>query len=166
MVVTLLLSAVLSRSTSVPLVEVLDKEALSLAISPGACPHHTWQAIVMGAKRVLSTLVELSAKNEGGPMKFATRFSRKELLLNFSLSRPKKQRGGKRRHMVGCVLDFFWLKLFNFTNIVATFDAREQNTLRIHQATLVWVPVRTVFSRGMRHLVQVGSKCFLRIDQI
>jgi hypothetical protein len=53
MVVTLLSSAVLSRSTSVPLVEALDKEALSLAIFPGACPHHTWQAIVMGAKRVL-----------------------------------------------------------------------------------------------------------------
>lgn len=38
MVVTLLPSAVLSRSTSVPLVEVLDKEALSLAIFPELVP--------------------------------------------------------------------------------------------------------------------------------
>ena len=38
MIVTLLFSAVLSGSTSVPLVEVLDKGALSLAISPELVP--------------------------------------------------------------------------------------------------------------------------------
>ena len=38
MIVTLLFSAVLSGSTSVPLVEVLDKGALSLAIFPELVP--------------------------------------------------------------------------------------------------------------------------------
>jgi hypothetical protein len=38
MVVTLLFPPVLSRSTSVPLVEVLDKEAPSLAIFPELVP--------------------------------------------------------------------------------------------------------------------------------
>ena len=45
--VRLLFSKVLSRSTSVPLVEVLDKEAMSHTRSPGACPHHMWQVIVI-----------------------------------------------------------------------------------------------------------------------
>jgi hypothetical protein len=120
MVVTLLSSAVLSRSTSVPLVEVLDKEALSLAIFPELVPIIRGKQSSWVQNGSFSTLVELSAKNEDGPMKFATHFSCKELLLNFYVSRPKNQRGGKRRHMVGCALEFFWLKLFNFTNIVAT----------------------------------------------
>jgi hypothetical protein len=111
MVVTLLLPAVSSWSTSVPLVEVLDKEALSLAIFPELVPIIRGKQSSWVQNGSFSTLVELSAKNEDGPMKFATHFSCKELLLNFYVSRPKNQRGGKRRHMVGWALEFFWLKL-------------------------------------------------------
>jgi hypothetical protein len=50
MPVRLLLCTVLSRSVSVPLVEVLDKGAMSLALSAGACPHHMWQATVMARR--------------------------------------------------------------------------------------------------------------------
>ena len=113
MVVTLLLSAVLSRSTSVPLVEVLDKEALSLAIFPELVPIIRGKQSSWVQKGSFSSLAELSAKNEDGPMKFATRFGRKELLLNFYLSRPKKQRGGERRHTVGCA-GIFLAQTFNF----------------------------------------------------
>jgi hypothetical protein len=100
MVVTLLFPAVMSSSTSVPLVEVLDKEALSLAHFPGACPIIVANNRHGCKKGLFSTLPELSAKNEGGPMKFVTCFSRKGLLLSFYLSRPKRQRGGERRHTV------------------------------------------------------------------
>ena len=124
MVVTLLSSAVLSRSTSVPLVEVLDKEALSLAIFPELVPIIRGKQSSWVQKGSFSSLAELSAKNEDGPMKFATRFSRKELLLDFYLSRPKKQRGGERRHVVGCAL----AQTFNFRNIVATLSKHVENT--------------------------------------
>src|ERR1700722_7767259 len=113
MVVTLLSSAVLSRSTSVPLVEVLDKEALSLAIFPELVPIIRGKQSSWVQKGPFQPLLELSAKSEDCPMKFATCFSRKELLLSFYLSRPKRQRGGKRRHMVGCTLEIFGLKTFN-----------------------------------------------------
>jgi hypothetical protein len=53
MVVTLLSTAVLSRSTSVPLVEVLDKEALSLAIFPELVPIIRGKQSSWGAKCVL-----------------------------------------------------------------------------------------------------------------
>ena len=128
MVVTLLLSAILSRSTSVPLVEVLDKEALSLAIFPELVPIIRGKQSSWVQNASFSTLAELSAKNEDGPMKFATRFSCKELLLNFSLSRPKKQRGGERRHIVGCTLEFCLAQTFNLRKHCCGGSKHVENT--------------------------------------
>ena len=126
MVVTLLLSAVVSRSTSVPLVEVLDKEALSLAIFPELVPIIRGKQSSWVQNASFSTLAELSVKNEDSSMKFATRFSRRELLSTFYLSRPKKQRGGVIRHIVGCALEFCLAQMLNFRNIVATLMRGEQ----------------------------------------
>ena len=51
-----LLSLVLSRSTSVPLVEDLDREAMSvsLRLCPGACPHHMLPRIVRPQEQSLA----------------------------------------------------------------------------------------------------------------
>jgi hypothetical protein len=122
MVVRLLFSAVLSGSTSLPLVEVLDKGALSLAISPELVPIVRGNQSSWVQKAPFQPFLELLAKSEDCPLKFAICIGRKELPLSFLLSRPKRQRGGKRRHMVGCTVEFFLAQTFNLREtFVATF---------------------------------------------
>ena len=159
MVVTVLF-AILSRSTSVPLVEVLDKEALSLAIFPELVPIIRGKQSSWVQNASFSTLAELSAKNEDGPMKFATRFSCKELLLNFSLSRPKKQRGGERRHIVGCTLEFCLAQTFNLRKHCCDFDAAGANTVENTSSSAAVGSCTHRLSPGARDtLYKWESKC-------
>jgi len=96
MVVTLLLSAVLSRSTSVPLVEVLDKEALSLAIFPELVPIIRGKQSSWVQKGSFSSLAELSAKNEDGPMKFANSLQPQRAALRLLSIETKETAWGRK----------------------------------------------------------------------
>lgn len=68
MVVRLLYSAVLSGSTSAPLVEVLDKGALALAISPELVPIIRGNQSSWVQKAPFQSFLELLAKSEDCPI--------------------------------------------------------------------------------------------------
>lgn len=122
MVVTLLSSAVLSRSTSVPLVEVLDKEALSLAIFPELVPIiSTWQAIVMGAKCVVFNPCGTFSQERGWSHEVCNSLQLQRAALKLlSIATEETAWGRKTSHSGVRVGILFWLKLSISGNIVAT----------------------------------------------
>jgi hypothetical protein len=116
----------------------------------------------MGAKRALFNPCGTFSQERGWSYEVCNSLQPQRAALKLLSIETEETAWGQKTSHGGVRVGIFLAQTFQFHKHCCDLDAREQ----IHQATLVSVPVRTVFSRGMRHLVQVGSKCFLRIDQI
>ena len=108
MIVTLLFSAVLSGSTSVPLVEVLDKGALSLAIFPELVPIIRGKQSSWVQKGPFQPLLELSAKSEDCPMKFANLLQPQRAALKLLSIETEETAWGQKTSHGGVHIGNFW----------------------------------------------------------